>query len=480
MNVRSSIYLGGDPVAADADDFGPLLEALALIADPVELAYRVAMLPGPVQRRIWEAWYWQAHGGQIEPEGDWRVWLVMAARGFGKTRVGAEWVWARTREVKGAEIALVGGTIDEVLQVMVEGESGLQARARTGEHARWVSSRRRVEFSNGAVAYAYSAERPEKLRGPQHHFAWCDELAKWPPSTGSGRAGKGEKAWDNLQMTMRLGTRPRIMVTTTPQPNPLMRRVKAMPELVETGGRMAENWTLPACEVAALAALYAGTRTGRQELEGELIEEAQGALWPRELIEKSRVVGDSHFSLGGAGPDAITRESDCPWRRIVIGVDPPASAEGVCGIVVCGLGADGIGYVLADASVSGVSADGWARKVAATAAAWRADRVVAEKNQGGHMVESVLRAADEMLPLKLVHAAEGKALRAEPVAALFEGGRAKLAGCFPELEDELAGLTIGGGYEGPGRSPDRADAMVWALGELMLEKRAVMPRIRRL
>ncbi|MEA3041998.1 MAG: hypothetical protein QOC65_1487 [Sphingomonadales bacterium] len=475
MNARSSIYLGGDPVAADPDDFGPLLEALARIADPEELAYRVAMLPGPVQRRIWEAWYWQAHGGQIEPEGDWRVWLVMAARGFGKTRVGAEWAWARTREVKGAEIALVGGTIDEVLQVMVEGESGLQARARTGEYARWVATRRRVEFSNGAVAYAYSAERPEKLRGPQHHFAWCDELAKWPPPAGSGRAGKGEKAWDNLQMTMRLGTRPRIVVTTTPKSNALMLRVKAEAGDFVTRGRMAENWTLPACEVAALAALYRETRIGRQELEGELIEEAQGALWPRELIEKSRVLRDG--SSPGSAPPQDDREF---YRRIVIGVDPPASADGTCGIVVCGLGEDGLGYVLVDASVGGVSADGWARKVAGAAAAWRADRVVAEKNQGGHMVESVLRAGDEMLPLKLVHAAEGKALRAEPVAALFEGGRAKLAGCFPALEDELAGLTIGGGSEGPGRSPDRADAMVWALGELMLEKPAAMPRIRRL
>ena len=470
--------------------------ACALAGD--ELRAFIAGLPGPVRLALYELWFWQAFRGQEEPEGDWRVWLVMAGRGFGKTRAGAEWVWARTREAGTVarncplSIALVGATIDEVRQVMVEGESGLVAAARTGEYARWVASRRCVHFSNGAVGFAYSAERPEKLRGPQHHFAWCDELAKWPAAKGPGE-GRGEKAWDNLQMTMRLGERPRLMVTTTPRPTRLMRRVLKLPGLAIGRGRMAENWTLPAGEVAMLRALYEGTRLGRQEIEGELIEEADGAVFPRTLIEKARVSGDSHFPRGGAGgdshfplggdrPDAAVRESDCPlpFRRIVVGVDPPASAAGTCGIVVCGLGADGIGYVLADASASGLSADGWAAKVAAAALAWGADRVVAEKNQGGHMVESVLRAADEALPLKLVHAAEGKALRAEPVAALFERGKAKLAGAFPELEDEMAGLSYGGGYEGPGTGPDRVDAMVWAMAELMLARAPAEPRLRRL
>jgi phage terminase large subunit-like protein len=471
MNARSSIYLGGGPAAADPDDFGPALEELARIGDPDELAYRVGMLPGPVQRRIWDAWYWKRFDGQREPEGDWRVWLMMGGRGFGKTRVGAEWVWARTREVKGAEIALVGGTIDEVVQVMVEGESGLISAARTGESARWVASRRRVEFSNGALAFAYSAEKPEKLRGPQHHFAWCDELGKWPATgSGQGTVGRGEKAWDNLQMTMRLGTRPRIVVTTTPRSTALVRRVRdEAGEAGVTRGRMEENWTLPECEVAAVTALYAGTRLGRQEIGGELLEDVAGALFSRELLEKARC----------SGPVPME------WmKRIVIGVDPPASAEGdACGIVVCGLGADGVGYVLADCSVGGLSPEGWARKVAAAAEAWGADRVVAEKNQGGAMVESVLRAARERLPLKLVHAAEAKAARAEPVATLFESKRAKLAGSFPELEDELAGLTMAGGYERTGRggrSPDRADAMVHAMAELMLRAPAAEPRVRAL
>ena len=470
---RTSIYNGGDAVAADADDFGPLLEELALIEDAEEMALAVAQLPAPARRRIRDAWYWKAFDGQKEPLGDWRLWFVMAGRGFGKTRVGAEWVWARVREAGTGtstcplRIALVGGTIDEVLQVMVEGESGLIAAARTGESARWIASRRRVEFSNGAVAFAYSAERPEKLRGPQHHFAWCDELAKWPTAAGSEDGpGRGEKAWDNLQMTMRLGERPRIVVTTTPRANALVRRVKAEAgEECVTRGRIEENWTLPAAQVAALRALYGGTRLGRQELDGELVEDVAGSLFPRATLETARHRGPA----------------PAEWmRRIVIGVDPPASAQGVCGIVVCGLGADGLGYVLADASGGGLSPEGWARKVAAAAEAWGADRVVAEKNQGGDMIESVLRAADAVLPVKLVHAREGKSARAEPVSALFESGKAKLAGAFPELEDELAGLTAAGGYEGPGRSPDRADAMVHAMAELMFARPARVPRVRRL
>ncbi|HEX9932554.1 MAG TPA: terminase family protein [Allosphingosinicella sp.] len=456
MNVRSSNYVGGDAVAADPDDFGPWLEALARIKDPDELAYRVAQLSGPAQRRLLDAWDWQRHRGQEEPEGDWRVWLARAGRGFGKTKLGAEWVWQRVRETGSeARIALVGGTIDEVVQVMVEGKSGLARAARTGEYARWVGTRRCVEFSNGALGFAYSGERPEKLRGPEHHFAWCDELAKW---------SRGEAAWDNLQMTMRLGTRPRILVTTTPKPTPLMRRIEG--EAKVTRGRMANNKALPQVEVEALAAMYGGTRLGRQELDGELIEEVEGALFKRKMLERARHSGPA------------PRE----WMaRVVVGVDPPASAEGdACGIVVCGLGADGAAYVLADCSAPGLAPEGWARKVAAAAEAWGADRVVAEANNGGEMVRAVLRAAEAGLPVKLVHASRGKAARAEPVAVLFEDGRARLAGRFPELEDELAGIKAAGGYEGPGRSPDRADAMVWALSELMLQPARAAPRVRRL
>jgi phage terminase large subunit-like protein len=244
---------------------------------------------------------------------------------------------------------------------------------------------------------------------------------------------------------------------------------------------------------------YAGTRLGRQELDGELIEEIEGALFSRKLLEAVRILRD-RSSTGSALPqderlrDGSSTSSALPqderFLRIVVGVDPPASTAGTCGIVVCGLGpspayagaglgagrADSLLYVLADASVPAATPERWARAVAATAEVWGADRVVAEKNQGGDMVESVLRNASVMLPVRLVSASRGKVARAEPVAALFEAGRAKLAGRFPELEDELAGLLIGGGYSGPGRSPDRADAMVWAMTALM-KQRMEPPRI---
>jgi len=427
-----------------------------------------------------EEWSWRAFRGQTEPPGEWRVWLLMAGRGFGKTRAGAQWVLARVRECPAARIALVGGNLGEVERVMVNGPSGILRSAPIDERPVWRPSDRTLVFPSGALAFAYSAERPESLRGPEHHFAWCDELAKW---------ARADETWDNLMLGLRSGERPRALVTTTPRSVPLVRRIKAMPAVARTGGRTLDNVALAEAAVAALVEAYGGTRLGRQELDGELIEDVEGALWTRELIERCRVgdshfsrrVGDSHFSAGGNQFRVAARESDCPFRRVVVGVDPPASAGGdACGIVACGLGEDGIGYVLGDHSVRGLSPEGWARRVAAAAELWRADRVVVESNQGGEMVESVLRGADVALPVRSVHARYGKSRRAEPVATWFENGKARFWGAFPELEDELAGLTIGGGYEGPGRSPDRADAMVWAMTELLGTPERPMPRVRRL
>ena len=348
---------------------------------------------------------------------------------------------------------------------MVEGESGLLACAREGEEARWMPSRRTLYFGSGAEAYAYSGERPAMLRGPQHHFAWCDELAKWT---------QGEEAWPNLLLGLRLGTRPRSVVTTTPRPGPALGAILAMDGLALTRGRTADNPHLPEDFRTAMAAQFGGTRLGRQELEGVLLAEAEGALWTRALIERCRVPGPLHHAAHGPPP----RPGE-DFRRVVVGVDPPASAAGTCGIVVCGAGADGALYVLADHSVEGASPAGWALKAAAAAEAWGADRVVAEANNGGDMVEATLRGADAMLPVRSIHASRGKVARAEPIAALFESGKAFFAGAFAELEDELAGFTAGGGYGGPGRSPDRADAMVWALTELARPPRAE-PRVRRL
>jgi phage terminase large subunit-like protein len=440
-------------VATDVADFEALLAFAALIEDEGELRRFVERLPTPVRRRMIETWEWQAHGGQREPGGDWRVWLLMAGRGFGKTRAGAEWVSARARARPGARIALVGARREDVAKVMIEGPSGILAVARTGEAPLWVPSRGIVHFDSGAEGHVYSAEAGEGLRGPEHHFAWCDELAKWE---------RAAAAWDNLQLGLRVGERPRAMVTTTPRPLALLRGIRDDPATAIGRGRMEENLHLEEAVRAEARRRYGASRLGRQELDGELFDEVQGALWTRDLIEESR--------LKGAAPGG--------YGRVVVGVDPPAGVDGdACGIVVCALGADGAGLVLADLSVGGLSPEGWARRVDAAARAWGAHRVVAEANNGGAMVESVLRGANVALPVKLVHASEGKSARAEPVAALFEAKRARLAGAFPELEDELCALVLGGGYEGKG-SPDRADAMVWALSELMLGEPRAEPRIR--
>ena len=404
----------------------------------------------------WQSW---AHDGQRPEREEWRQWIIMAGRGFGKTRAGAEYVWAFARANPGAAIALVGATAQEARAVMVEGRSGLMAVARADERAamQWRPSLRRLTFPNRAVATLYSAANPDGLRGPEHHLAWCDELAKWR---------RAEAAWRNLRLGLRLGTaagagRPRALITTTPRAVPLLKRLLADPETAVSRGASRANPHVDPDFVAAVEAEHEGTRFGRQELEGELLDDLEGALWSWALIERSRC----------APPAAET------LVRTVIGVDPPASARGTCGIIACARDAAGIGYVLADCSVTGAGPEGWARAVAAAARSWGADRVVAEANQGGEMVESVLRGAAAGLPVTRVHASRGKAARAEPVMTAFEAGRARLAGRFPALEDELTGLVYGGDYQGPGGSPDRADAMVWALTQLVVKAARPAPRI---
>jgi phage terminase large subunit-like protein len=467
---------------------------------------RVLANLSPEQREqagyVWAIW---ERENQREPELPWRVWLVLAGRGFGKTRMGAEWVRRTARADPMARIALVGATLSEARSVMVEGPSGILAVCPDGERPVWEPSLWRLRFPGGARATVYSAAEPDSLRGPQHHFAWCDEIAKWP---------LGEATWNNLMLGLRCGALPRVMATTTPRPVALVRKLHAQEGVKKTRGRTSDNaLCLAGAFIADVERDYGGTRLGRQELDGELIDDVEGSLWPRDLIERCRVLplqpktreGDQVVPGGGVKGSDVDGSSECleheAWsplhhvsrgppphpamgrqvRRIVIGVDPPASAEGnACGIVVCALLDDGVAHVVEDASVSGLSPEGWARAVAKAAHKWGADRVVAEGNQGGAMVASVLRGADVDLPVTMVHASIGKSARAEPVADLFERGAAKFAGAFPALEDELAGLIAGGGYEGPGRSPDRADAMVWAMTELMLGKRRAEPRIRRL
>ena len=406
----------------------------------------------------WPLW---ARDAQIAPQHDWRVWLICAGRGFGKTRAGAEWVRHIVEVDPDARIALVASSLVEARAVMVEGESGILACQREDSDCpHFEPSLRRLSWPTGAQATLYSAGEPESLRGPQHGYAWCDEIAKWDNSSD-----RAMNAWDNLQLGLRLGNGPRILATTTPRAVPLMRRLVENSDgsdVVITRGSTYDNCDhLPAEFLRSMRRQYGRTALGRQELDGELLADIEGALWNRSLLERCRV------------PFAAER-----MVRIVIGVDPPASARGdECGIVVCGVDETGMGRVLADASLARPSPERWARAVAATALHWKADRVVAEANQGGDMVASVLRAADCVMPLKLVHASRGKVARSEPVAALYEAGRVRHVGQFARLEDQLCGIMAGGAYEGPGRSPDRADALVWALTELMLGRRE-MVRVR--
>lgn len=407
------------------------------------------------KREFARRWYGFENDGQREPLGDWRIWLIQAGRGFGKTRAGSEWVSQIARDIPDARIALVAATHADGMRVMIEGPSGLIAVARDHEPVRWVRERRELRFASGAIATLYSSEAGEELRGPEHHAAWCDELAKWR---------RGEAAWDNLMLGMRLGERPRTLVTTTPRTNAVMRRIKAAPGIAETFGRTRDNLHLPGNYVEAMLLSYGGTRLGRQELDGDMLEDVEGALWTRGLVERCRVAADD------IGKPA----------RVVIGVDPPATAHGdACGIVVAALLRDGRLAVIEDASVERAPPGVWAQAVASAAARWDADRVVAESNMGGEMVENTLRQADCTLPVVPVHASVGKARRAEPVAIAYERGQVVHAGVFGSLEDQLCGLQVGGGYAGSGRSPDRADACVWALAALLEGlKKGTVPAVR--
>jgi phage terminase large subunit-like protein len=424
-----------------------------LAASPQERAAWIKSLTAPRAAAIHTDWSWWQREDQAPPAGDWRLWIVMAGRGFGKTRMGAEWVRAEAERNPSAHIALIGATMGEVRSVMVEGQSGLLAVSPDDNRPKFEPSLRQLTWSNGAKATLYSASEPESLRGPAHSQAWADEVGKW---------GYDRSTWDNLMMTMRVGPNPQIVATTTPRPTPLMKRLIAEQGIVITRGTTKANQLfLPAAWLSALDNIYGGTRLGRQELDGEWLEEVEGALWSPELLDQCRV-------------------AEAPsMRRIVIGVDPPAGSKGdACGIIAVGKGEDDKAYVLADHSVSGRSPEGWARAVAEAADHWQADRVIAEVNNGGDMVRSTLMAASISLPFKAVHATRSKTARAEPVQTLYQAGRAFHAGRFSELEDELCGLIAGGDYAGPGRSPDRADALVWAMTELMLGAQLKVPQVR--
>lgn len=388
----------------------------------------------------------------------WHIWLLIGGRGAGKTRAGAEWIKAQAlglppfADAPQGRIALVGETEHDVREVMVEGVSGLLAVHEKRERPHWIPSRKRLEWANGAVAQAFSADDPESLRGPQFHVAWSDEIAKWRYA---------ETAFDNLQFGLRLGRHPRQIVTTTPRPTALVKRLIADPSHAVTRAPTKTNaLNLAPAFLRSVMARYAGTRLGRQELEGEIIDERPDALWSRGMIEQNRV-----------------RDTP-PLQRIVVAIDPPASSGAkadACGLVAAGRAGDGTIYVLADESVQGAAPQVWAQKAIAL---WRrldADALVAEVNQGGEMVRAVIEQVDPTVPVKSVRATRGKWLRAEPVAMLYAQGRVKHAGSFAALEDEMCDFASDG--LSSGRSPDRLDALVWAISALGFAERAE-PRVR--
>ena len=398
---------------------------------------------------------------ELAPNGEpWLIWLMIGGRGAGKTRAGAEWIRAQALGLPPfaseavARIALVGETEHDVREVMIEGVSGLLAVHPRAQRPVWSPSRKRLEWSNGAVAYAFSAEDPESLRGPQFGCAWSDEMAKWRYA---------EATFDMLQFGLRLGTQPMQLITTTPRPTALLKRLMIDPSSAVTRAPTQANaLNLAPTFLKSVMARYQNTRLGRQELDGEIIEDRPDALWSRALIESCRVDGAP------------------PLARIVVAVDPPASSSkraDACGIVAAGISESGLVFVLADDTVSAATPSAWALRAIALWRRLEADALVAEVNQGGEMVRAVIHQVDDAVPVTPVRAMRGKWLRAEPVATLYEQGRVKHVGAFPALEDEMCDFASGG--LSSGRSPDRLDALVWAITALTATARP-MPRVREL
>lgn len=403
----------------------------------------------------WDWTFW-ARPNQLVPEGDWSTWLILAGRGFGKTRTGAEtirdWVCGDTPLAPGRykQIALVGETTGDVRNVMVEGESGLLAVHPPDFRPEYFPSVRKLVWPNGAIAYTYNATEPDQLRGPQHDAAWADELAKWKYM---------EATWNQLQFGLRLGIDPRSIVTTTPQPKPLIRKLVAADGLsvhVTRGSTMDNADNMAESFIREIHDKYAGTRLGRQELEGEILEDVPGALWKHEDIDMCRI-----------SPEKLPH-----LQKIYVAVDPATSTEehsDETGIVVVGLARDkdgyARGYVLEDGTLKG-SPEEWARRAVHLYRKWEADKIIAEKNQGGLMVETVLKSADRSVPVELVHASRGKYVRAEPISALYEQGRIHHCGRFDLLEDQMCLFSVDNVRDANNGSPDRVDALVWGLTKI--------------
>ena len=395
---------------------------------------------------------------QRPPLGQWRTWLLLGGRGAGKTRMGAQWlkgIVSGDPHFEGdpaGRVALVGETYADARTVMIEGESGLLAAHSRAERPVWISGKRELVWPSGVIGQVFSANDPEGLRGSQFGAAWCDEIAKW---------AHPQETLDMLQFCMRLGSDPRQVATTTPKPLKLFARLLAEPTTAVTHSPTSANITnLAPGFVDYLKGLYEGSRLGRQELDGEIIEDVEGALWQRDWLEAHR------------------RLDTPPLLRIVVAVDPPASSNAssdACGIVAVGIDANGTCHVLADRTVQPATPYRWAMEAVTLYERLEADVIIAEVNQGGDMVSAVVHQVSPNAPVRPVRATRGKAVRAEPVALLYERGRVVHAGRFVELEDQMCAFTRDG--LAGGGSPDRVDALVWAITELALTARGT-PRIR--
>lgn len=440
---------------------------LASVGTDTEAAFLSGLNENALAALPWLFEFW-ALPHQLPPEGDWTTWVVLGGRGAGKTRAGAEWVRSMvegaTPEAPGRarRVALVGETYDQALAVMVKGESGLIACSPPDRVPRWVASERKLVWPNGAEARLYSAHDPEALRGPQFDLAWADELAKWP---------KAQETWDMLQFGLRLGRHPQQIVTTTPRNVNVLKELLARDGVAHTHAPTEANSAYLADSfLTEVRARYGDSRLGRQELDGVLLDDVENALWTRDGIDAARL-------------------DEAPQvTRVIVAVDPPVTGHAgsdACGIIVVGVIESGDpaqwrAVVLEDCSVQGVSPNQWANVAVAAYHRHSASRMVAEVNQGGVMVSDTIRTVDPTINLRTVHASTGKVARAEPVAALYEQGRVAHLGTHAALEDEMCKMALSG-YEGQG-SPDRVDALVWALTEGMLvpAKNRLNPGIRNL
>ena len=390
----------------------------------------------------WEFW---CRPDQQPPPGNWRTWLMLGGRGSGKTRSAAEWVRAEMESGRRRQIGVLAPTADSMRRICVEGPSGLLSVGAPSDRPQFEPSTRRVVYPRGGIVHLFSAEEPDRLRGPNLDGLWVDELTSM---------SNAPECWDMSQMALRIsgpkGHPPACIITTTPKPSPLLKMIINSPTTVMTRSKTSDNAAnLDTSTLKYLRDKYHGTRLGRQEMDAELLEDVEGALWSRSLIDACRI-------KRGDAPNMV---------RIVVSIDPPggsSKANAEAGIIVCGLGKDRHGYVLADLSAR-MSPEQWARRAVDAYRLHRADRIVAEQNYGGAMVESTIRNVDQNVPVKMVIASRGKQLRAEPIGALYEQHRVHHVGDFGLLEDQMCEWDP----SASGSSPDRLDALVWCLTELM-------------